>query len=392
MTSFYELECPTTWAEVPDQFSFTSLQTIESCPRRWQLLRSTWGDHAQFPERPHPAALEGSIVHEAIELLVRALGRRGMPSIGSSLFREALEDVDFWGYFSQARTRWNEKLAAHPRSGPYFVLRTSPRELANRAIRLFREQYTALDAEPYTWDASMSPAGAGKDVMDLLRGHGALSEVQVEHPTSPFHGKIDLVELVEDTVQVVDFKTGKQKDEHELQLQMYAVLWWRRTGVRPSRLAVQYLNQRREFTVGETELLAAEAHLDASIAEARRLLADKPAEARPGKDCRYCAARARCGAGWRAYQASSLGRPIQGTVDVEVVVAARPSPCGFLAEVSGREVDVVFDAAVGQHLPSVAVGDCLRLLDAVARNEGKTFEIRPWTEVYGVRGEGPSSE
>ena len=387
-TSFYELEHPTTWAKVPEQFSFSSLQTIESCPRRWQLLRSAWGDHARFPERPHPAALEGSIVHEAIELLVRALGRRGMPSIGSSLFREAIEDIDFWGYFSRETNRWNEKLAAHPRSGPFFVLRTPPRELANRAIRLFREQYTALNVEPFIHDAGAAAVGSGNDdVMDLLRGRGALSEVEVKHPTIPFHGIIDLVELVEDDVQVVDFKTGKQKDAHELQLQMYAVLWWRQTGVRPSRLAVQYLNQRREFEVGEGELLAAEAHLEASIADARRLLADTPAEARPGKDCGYCAARARCGAGWLAYQAS-LGRPTRGTADVEVVIAAQPSPSGFLAEVGGREVDVVFEAAVGQQLPNVAVGDRLRLLDVVVRDEGKTFEVRPWTEVYGVPEEG----
>lgn len=384
-TSFYELEHPTTWAEVPEQFSFSSLQTIESCPRSWQLLRSAWGDHARFPERPHPAALEGSIVHEAIELLVRALGRRGMPSIGSTLFRGAIEEIDFWGYFSRETNRWNERLAAHPRSGPFFVLRTPPRELANRAIRLFREQYTALDAEPHTHDEATAPAGSSNDdVMDLLRGRGALSEVEVEHPTIPFHGIIDLVELIEDAVLVVDFKTGKQKDAHELQIQMYAVLWWRRTGIRPSRMIVQYLNQRREFEVGEAELLAAEARLEASIADARRLLADTPAEARPGKDCGYCAARARCEAGWRAYQAS-LGHPKQGTVDIEVVVAAQPFPSGFLAEVSGREVDVVFDAAVGQHLPEVAVGDRVRLLDVVVRNEGKAFEVRPWTEVYGVR-------
>lgn len=135
------------------------------------------------------------------------------------------------------------------------------------------------------------------------------------------------------------------------------------------------------------ELLAAEAHLEASIADARRLLADTPAEARPGKDCGYCAARAHCGAGWLAYQAS-LGRPTRGTADVEVVIAAQPSPSGFLAEVGGREVDVVFEAAVGQQLPNVAVDDRLRLLDVVVRDEGKTFEVRPWTEVYGVPEEG----
>lgn len=383
-SSFYELEQPTSWAEIPEQFSFSSLQAVEACPRRWQLLRSTWGDHRRFPERPHPAALEGSIVHGAIELLVRALGRRGLPSIATPRFREAVDEVDFWGFFGRETDRWNERLAAHPRSGPFFVLRTPPRELANRAIRLLREQYTPLDAEPFTSEKGLSDAPPSTtDPMDVLRSRGALSEVEVNHPTLPFHGIIDLVELKEGHVQVVDFKTGKQKTTHELQLRLYAVLWWRRTGILPTRLAAQYLNGRREYDVGEAELLAAEERLETSIADARRLLADTPAEARPGKECCYCPARARCTPGWRAYQAS-LGRPTEGTADVEVVVAANPSRSGFLADVGGREVDIVYDAAVGQHLPEVGVGDRMRLLDVVVRNEGKAFEVRPWTEVYSV--------
>ena len=90
--------------------------------------------------------------------------------------------------------------------------------------------------------------------MALLEQRGAVSEIDVSHPDLPFHGVIDLVELVEGEVQVVDFKTGKQKEEHELQLRLYGVLWWRRTGVRPSRLAIQYLNQRKELQVGDALL------------------------------------------------------------------------------------------------------------------------------------------
>lgn len=382
MTSFYELGAPTTWATPPDRYSFSSLQAINACPRKWQLLHSEWGQHVRFPQRPHPKALEGTIVHEAIELLVRALGRRGLPNITSPAFREAVAEVDFWGHFAREVDRWNVRLASHPRSGPYYVLRTPPRELANRAIRLFREQYTPLDAAPQRKKPTHCEPGS-VDPMALLDLRGAVSEIDLSHPELPFRGIIDLVELTDGDVQVVDFKTGKQKDEHELQLQLYGILWWRRTGVLPKRLAIQYLNVRREFQVGEAELVAAEKRCEASIIEAARLLADTPAEARPGKDCGYCPARARCAAGWRAYL-ESLGRPQAGTTDLEVTVGAQPSPNGFLAEAGGREVNVVYDAAVGQHLPPIEAGACLRLLDIVVRDEGKAFEIRQWTEVYVV--------
>ena len=382
MTSFYELEAPTTWAEPPERYSFSSLQAIDACPRKWQLLHSEWGEHGRFPQRPHSKALEGTIVHEAIERLLRALGKRGLPSITSPVFREAVAEIDFWGHFAREVEQGNARLARHPRSGPYFVLRTPPRELANRAIRLFREQYTPLDATPQANTSTPGESGP-VDPMALLEQRGAVSEIDVSHPELPFHGVIDLVELVGGDVQVVDFKTGKQKDEHELQLQLYGVLWWRRTGVRPSRLAIQYLNQRRELRVCEADLVAAERRLEKSIADAGRLLAKTPAEARPSKDCGYCPVRARCGAGWRAYQAS-LGRPLEGTTDLKVTVGAAPSTNGFVAHANGRQVNVVYDAAVGRHLPPIEVGASIRLLDVVVREEGQTFEIRPWTEVYCV--------
>ncbi len=387
MTNFYELEAPTSWAATPDQYSFSSLQAIESCPRKWQFLRSEWGAQGRFPERPHPKALEGSIIHEAIEKLVRALGKQGLPSIGSPRFQQAVEDVGFWGFFAVEIDKWNSKLAQHPRSGPYFVLRTPPRELANQAIRLFREQYTALDAEPAPISSESQSRGTPEpDPKTLLSLRGALSETELTHPSLPFAGVIDLVDQVGDGVRVVDFKTGKEKEEHEQQLLLYAVLWWRCSGVVPEELAVQYLNHRRTFPVSEQRLLEAEVGLKSSIDGAQRLLAIQPAEARPGIDCGYCAVRARCSNGWKAQQAAA-GRPREGTCDVAVTATAAPSPSGFLAMSGTRDVDVVYDAAVGRHLPAIEEGSHLRLLDAIARDDGRTFEVRPWTEVYVARSE-----
>jgi hypothetical protein len=41
--SFYELQAPTEWAVPPSSWSSTTLDDVETCPRRWQLLRSRWG-------------------------------------------------------------------------------------------------------------------------------------------------------------------------------------------------------------------------------------------------------------------------------------------------------------------------------------------------------------
>ena len=83
--SFYDLKEPTSWARSPSTYSFSSLQAMRACPRRWQLLHSTWGSYSRFPERAHPAAIEGQIVHEALDLLGRELGRKRPP--GHRVFR-----------------------------------------------------------------------------------------------------------------------------------------------------------------------------------------------------------------------------------------------------------------------------------------------------------------
>jgi CRISPR/Cas system-associated exonuclease Cas4 (RecB family) len=384
VTGVYELPEPTTWAETPKRFSFSSLRAIEACPRKWQLLHSAWGDHPRFPERPQVKAIEGAIVHEAIEMLVVALGQRGLPSIGSPRFCEALEACEFWQHFDRAIDGWNRRLAEHPRAGPHDLVRTPAQQLANRAIRLVREQYTPLDAEPRL-AAGAEPTNEQRlvDPMSLLRARRVLSEVELQHPELPFGGIIDFIELADIGIQIVDFKTGKPKDDHELQLRLYAVLWWRRTGTRPARLVAQYLADRREFEVTEGMLVQTEQQLAATVERVRVLLDERPAEARPSKDCSYCPARARCAAGWHAYQ-TAIGGPRVGTTDVEVAVLTDPAANGFLADVGGREVHVVYAAA--SRFSDLAVGDHLRLLDVVARDEGVTFEIRPWTEVYRVPG------
>ena len=100
--SFYELQAPTAWADPPSTWSSTSLDDVEACPRRWQLLRSRWGDFERFPVRPHPAAIEGQIVHEALDRLTRACGQRGNPAFGSAEFSAALTDADFFPGFARA--------------------------------------------------------------------------------------------------------------------------------------------------------------------------------------------------------------------------------------------------------------------------------------------------
>lgn len=293
----YELVVPSRWAQPPKQFSFSSLQAVAVCPRRWQLLHSEWGAFSRFPERAHPSAVEGQIVHEALDLLSRALGRVGRPALGSAEFQAAATECGFWGFFATQIDEWNSRATGHPRTGPGFVIRTAPRELANRAVRLFREQYRPGGRR--TLHAKPGGDLEADTVLLRLRRDGALSEVRLEHPALPLAGILDLVFLEEPSaVVIVDFKTGVAKDTHKDQLLLYAMLWWRVTGQLPARIEVQYLNDGWGETVSKADLERVERKIGKEIKSAVETLAQQPATARPARQCARCPVRARCDDGW----------------------------------------------------------------------------------------------
>jgi PD-(D/E)XK nuclease superfamily len=99
-SDLYRMGGPTAWAEAPELFSYSTLLAIETCPRRWQLEHSRYGEFDSLPIRPAPAAVEGQIVHEILDRLFKALALRGLPPLGSADFRAAGDRA------ALARLRW----------------------------------------------------------------------------------------------------------------------------------------------------------------------------------------------------------------------------------------------------------------------------------------------
>ena len=378
--SFYELQAPTEWANPPATWSSTTIDDIEACARRWQLLRSRWGEHDRFPVRPSPAAVEGQIVHDALDRLTRACGQRGNPAFGSAEFTAALSDADFFPGFARAVAEWQRRFSAHPRPGPAFRLRASAEELANRTVRMFRDQY-----KPDGRVASQAADRAAELVADLksqLRQKRALSEVKLTHPELPFLGILDRVQQTGEGVEVVDFKTGKPSDKHRRQLLRYALLWWRMTGDAPVRVSAQYLDGVESWPVTHGRLTEVEADLAKQIPLLTDTLRSRPAAAKPGAGCHTCPVRARCATGWAVGEEAAL---VDGRGDAELVVTAKAGDHGFLARSrAGAEVAVVYEAAVAKLLPDHGDGQVLRVLDGVWKEKRSQLEIRAWTEVFVV--------
>jgi hypothetical protein len=142
---------PTSWATTPATFSFSSLNTIEACPLQWQLIHSAYGDVPQFPISPKPAAVEGEIIHEVLDLLFKRLALAGLPAIGSAEFGAQIARVNLQQAVAERVSAYYDRVADHPRGGG-FRLRVDTQQLVNRVIRLFRAEYpkaiATADAEP----------------------------------------------------------------------------------------------------------------------------------------------------------------------------------------------------------------------------------------------------
>jgi hypothetical protein len=387
----YQLLGPTAWAIPPTSYSYSSLAAIERCPRQWQLAHSRYGDLARFPSRPHPAAVEGEIVHAILEQLFKALAVRGMPALGTSSFREGLAEVDLHKSVRLLIVEHERRLGDHPRAAA-FRLRTSPQELVNKVIRHFRGLYQDVAKTHRAGDLPASVMRAplqlpsGPALVAFLRERGALSELPLVHPTLPFGGIIDLIWLNEGESVITDFKTGQVKPEHLKQVAYYGLLWWRCSGEIPGRAEVRYADRFVPVAIKESLLAEVEEELRQRISAVAKLLACVPTQAVLGEHCQHCDVRQFCERYWADRNDPSPGRTHavgqETSLDVEVTVIGEPSTSGFDAQAArAGTFPVVFREDVALVHGPFAKGEQLRILGGQVI-EGGALELRPWTEVF----------
>src|SRR5262249_50089628 len=115
--TIYRIVEPSHWGTPPTTFSFSSLDVIEACPLQWQLIHSAYGDMPHFAARPHPAAVEGEIVHLVLDLLFKGLALAGLPAIDSPAFRAQIADINVQRVVEERVAAYYDRMAAHPRGG-----------------------------------------------------------------------------------------------------------------------------------------------------------------------------------------------------------------------------------------------------------------------------------
>lgn len=321
---------PPVWALPPERMSFSKLQKIESCPRRWSLMASDyphiWGKRG-YPKPLIQSTFSGQVVHRAVEIIVKEFHRRGYTSFNDA---QAITGMRELGGFSRVIEKSLDDILSQYADNPraFGTLEVVKRALQEKKGEI-RENVRIL--LPRTLEGRRTaPWGAflGQGANGPL-GNGIHPEVRLVNEEMKWEGVADLIHLSSNECEIRDIKTGVPKEGHAEQLRIYSLLWLsdarKNPAARPaSKLTISYINVdvdvppllTSEVTVYKDKLMAR-----TKIAQEKA--AGRPPEAIPSTDnCHHCFVRHLCSAYWEKATLEMLAEDQHATsmIDVEVKI------------------------------------------------------------------------
>ncbi len=378
------------WPAPPQFWSFSALEEVGTCPRRYALKRASYPelwDGQGYPERINESVLVGNIVHEAVETVLREFNRAGCSSLSEERAVDVLRCLG--GYSKIATSALNkhlEKLSQNPRMLPQLdrLRQRLDRRLAEmrQSIKALVSQRPAVPQSPSTDTArTADPSGSARF------GVGAHTEVTLIAKEARFIGRIDLLAVYPDYAAIVDFKTGARTDRHTRQLQLYGLLWLLDEAANPDHLpvaslALGYLNGSVAVELPDNwDVLQRELLEEISIAD--RLLRERHPPAVPTAECWHCPVRHLCDEYW---QSAFVRREAQAIfTDAEVKVVKRNGPTSWVGTVGADNTEVLLRTTADDMV--FPLGKSVRILDLVTgESEESDFLILTLTrssEVFG---------
>lgn len=297
--------------EPPGRWSYSSLKEVETCPLRYALSRADYPDlwnQRGYPRLPSAAAIQGDVVHGALEIIVNAMVKAGCSSTRSADAVAVLRELG--GYTKVAEDVLAAQLArfdGNPR------LSSDRREQLTRAltdwlpgareqIQTYLNRMELRPASPPHSEAVKATFGRATTRYPARVGEHPEQELVADELR--LSGRIDLLSVGPDGVQITDFKTGAEDPAHEDQLRLYALLWDADKVVNPDGIAVasliaSYPSHEVAIPVpsaGELSQLRYEVAVRIESAEAA-VAAEFP-EAIVGEHCGLCNVRGLCDAYW----------------------------------------------------------------------------------------------
>jgi hypothetical protein len=114
-------------------------------------------------------------------------------------------------------------------------LRIQLSDLRTHRQRILAQSATARSVVVTKKHPVALPALSGGGTIAHPLGAGAHAGVPLNYPSADWSGRADLIQLDHEACEITDFKTGSQKEDHQLQLQAYAWLWFNDVVKNPAR-------------------------------------------------------------------------------------------------------------------------------------------------------------
>ena len=373
---------PATWPAPPDEMSVSTYAEIDECPRRWALSAAEYPElwnRRGYPPKLQVAALAGSVVHMALEVIAKQLTQAGIHLLSEPNAPQVLKALG--GYtriVEDCVERILKRHVGNPRASA--LMEHVQRTLRGQVPTLRARVQSMLSRLRLPKGAPAAPAAltprSGGSSPQIPLANGTYPEVEVRAKSIGWKGKIDLLVLGDDACEITDFKTGAVDEAHTFQVRAYAVLWRLDNELNPSgrvvnRLMLAYETQHIDVappSTSEIDDLARD--LLARRQAAESALAARPPSARPNAEsCRCCGVRQLCDAYWAG--ATQVVSDDGRFGDIEMKIVGRHGPTSWDAVVlRARDLPAKTAALLRLHQPDeFKPGTRVRVIDgALARD------------------------
>jgi PD-(D/E)XK nuclease superfamily len=342
---------PDKWADAPEWMSFSRLLELEACPRRWSLHSALYPEmwsHKGYPPKAHLAALEGQIIHSALEAIGNALNDAGCLSVADEHFVGIMREL---GGYSKIIEKTIKNLCDNFQDNPRFARKFS--YISTRlqsSVPALREQLQVLTAklrlqaglDATTVRGSQKTRGAPRSALR----NATYSEVELRVERLRWRGFVDVLSLSDTSSEIVDYKTGMPKAEHEEQVRVYSLLWARDEQLNPTgrtldRLTLAY--STIDVAVEPpttTQLDILEQQIVSRTTNALGLSRQSPPPAVPSiHNCGNCPVRQLCSDYWTPQVQKVLGEEVldespvtnEDFIDLEIESAKQQTPLSWSA-------------------------------------------------------------
>lgn len=372
---------PANWPVPPKEMSVSTQADIDECPRRWALSTAEypeiWSGRG-YPPKLQVAALAGSVVHSALEIITKQLARAGVPSLSDPGAPGVLKVLG--GYtrvVEECVERILKRYVDNPRASAMleYTRRTLRGQVPTFRARV-QSMLSRLRLAKGAFTAPASTPSASEPFTRHALLNGLHSEVEIRAKSIGWKGKVDLLVLGDDECAMTEFKTGKVDEAHKLQIRAYAVMWGLDKELNPAgrivdRLVLAY--ESRDVDVdppSAAEIGKLGSELLARRQEAEVSLAAQPPLARPSTEtCSHCGVRQLCDAYWASatHAVSKDGR----FGDIELILTKRHGAKSWDAViVRARNLPENTPALLRlQHADEFQAGTRVRVLDAAVTRD-----------------------